>query len=171
MRFSTLLSTLFELDPLATFRLNNGRGAMEVEIKADKQGLRLPSRRKRAGRQGNAKGATGSQEGQATMIHHGLSLFTVAREPVGWKNILAPAAEDGGQGRSSRHSCPGKAARMKIVLSVFGVLLILAGGVWFLQGINILPGSFMTGQTQWAVYGAIAVIAGIGTLVVANRRR
>lgn len=46
LRFGTLLSTLFGLDPLATFRLHDGRGAMEVEIKADKQGLRLPNRRK-----------------------------------------------------------------------------------------------------------------------------
>ncbi len=46
LRFGTLLSTLLDLDPLAAFRLHDGRGAMEVEIKADKQGLRLPSRRK-----------------------------------------------------------------------------------------------------------------------------
>ncbi len=30
---------------------------------------------------------------------------------------------------------------MKIVLNVVGGLCILMGGVWFLQGINILPGS------------------------------
>ena len=44
---------------------------------------------------------------------------------------------------------------MKIVLNVIGVLLILPGIVWFLQGVNVLPGSFMTGQTQWAIYGGI----------------
>jgi hypothetical protein len=60
---------------------------------------------------------------------------------------------------------------MRIVLSIFGILFILAGGVWFLQGINILPGSFMTGQIQWAVYGAIAIVAGVGILVFANRRK
>jgi hypothetical protein len=49
--------------------------------------------------------------------------------------------------------------------------MILMGVVWFLQGINILPGSFMTGQIQWAVYGGIAVAAGIALLLVANRRR
>jgi hypothetical protein len=48
--------------------------------------------------------------------------------------------------------------------------LILAGGVWFLQGINLLPGSFMTGQIEWAIYGGIAIVAGIGLLVFANRR-
>jgi hypothetical protein len=50
-------------------------------------------------------------------------------------------------------------------------LLVLFGGVWFLQGINVLPGSFMTGQIRWAVYGGIAVVAGIVVLVAANRRR
>ncbi len=45
---------------------------------------------------------------------------------------------------------------MRIVLSIIGVLVTLMGVVWFLQGINILPGSFMTGQSQWAIYGAIS---------------
>jgi hypothetical protein len=60
---------------------------------------------------------------------------------------------------------------MRIILSIFGVLFILAGGTWFLQGINVLPGSFMTGQIQWAIYGAIAVVVGVGLLVYANRRK
>ncbi len=60
---------------------------------------------------------------------------------------------------------------MKIVLDILGVLLILGGGVWFLQGINVLPGSFMTGQIQWAINGGIAVVVGIVLLVVANWRR
>jgi len=37
--------------------------------------------------------------------------------------------------------------------------------------IEALPGSFMTGQVRWAVYGGIAVVAGIAILVVVNRRR
>lgn len=44
------------------------------------------------------------------------------------------------------------------------------GSVWFLQGINILPGSFMTGQIRWAVYGAVAVVVGIGLLFAGKRR-
>jgi len=60
---------------------------------------------------------------------------------------------------------------MKIALWFAGVVLILAGGVWFLQGINVLPGSFMTGQIQWAIYGALTAIAGVVALVLANRRR
>ena len=60
---------------------------------------------------------------------------------------------------------------MKIVLSIIGVLIGLMGLVWFLQGVNILPGSVMTGQTQWAIYGAIAIVIGVGLVVFANRRR
>jgi hypothetical protein len=58
---------------------------------------------------------------------------------------------------------------VKITLSILGALLVLFGTIWFLQGINILPGSFMTGQIRWAVYGGIAVVAGIGLLVKAYR--
>jgi hypothetical protein len=42
---------------------------------------------------------------------------------------------------------------------------------WFLQGINVLPGSFMSGQIQWAIYGGIATVIGIGMLVFANKRK
>ena len=45
-RYGTLLSTLYDLDPLATFCAHDGRGAMESGIKDDKQGLDLPKRRK-----------------------------------------------------------------------------------------------------------------------------
>jgi hypothetical protein len=64
-----------------------------------------------------------------------------------------------------------KVAVMRLILNIIGVVLILMGGVWFLQGINILPGSFMTGQLQWAIYGGIALILGVILLVYANRRK
>ena len=60
---------------------------------------------------------------------------------------------------------------MRIVKTIVGGLLALMGVIWFLQGINVLPGSFMTGQTRWAVYGAFAVVVGVGTVFTANRRR
>ena len=60
---------------------------------------------------------------------------------------------------------------MRITLNVAGVLCLLVGCIWILQGINILPGSFMTGQTKWAVYGALVLVAGTGLLIAANRRR
>lgn len=60
---------------------------------------------------------------------------------------------------------------MRVTLVVVGVLLLVIGVIWILQGINVLPGSFMTGQIQWAVYGGVAVVAGLGALYIANRNR
>jgi uncharacterized membrane protein HdeD (DUF308 family) len=60
---------------------------------------------------------------------------------------------------------------MRITLNVSGALFLLVGCVWCLQGINVLPGSFMSGQTKWAIYGALLLIAGIALLIAANRRR
>ena len=59
---------------------------------------------------------------------------------------------------------------MKIVLIIVGVLLILPGIITFLQGINVLPGSYMTGDIHWAFYGGIMIIVGVGLLWFANRR-
>ena len=56
-------------------------------------------------------------------------------------------------------------------MNVVGVLCLLMGCVWFLQGINVLPGSFMTGQTKWAVYGGLIAAIDVGVLIAANRRR
>ena len=57
----------------------------------------------------------------------------------------------------------------KLVLNVAGALAVLMGTIWVLQGMNVLPGSFMSGQVRWAVYGAIAIVLGMLTLRRANR--
>jgi hypothetical protein len=59
---------------------------------------------------------------------------------------------------------------MKLTLSILGLILVIVGGIWVLQGIGVLPGSFMTGQIRWAVYGGIAVAAGAAVLLAARRR-
>lgn len=60
---------------------------------------------------------------------------------------------------------------VKIIVDVLGILAIVAGAIWFLQGINFLPGSPMSGQTQWAINGIIAVVVGVVLLVAANWQR
>ena len=60
---------------------------------------------------------------------------------------------------------------MRFALNVLGILCLLAGCVWILQGINILPGSFMSGQTKWAIYGALMAVVGIALLISGRRRR
>lgn len=59
---------------------------------------------------------------------------------------------------------------MRTVSTIVGVLAILLGCVWILQGINILPGSFMTGDLKWAIFGAILAAAGIAGVIWGRRR-
>jgi hypothetical protein len=60
---------------------------------------------------------------------------------------------------------------MKTFLTIIGIIFILAGGTFFLQGINVLPGSFMTGDPQWAINGGILIVIGLVLLFGANRRK
>jgi hypothetical protein len=60
---------------------------------------------------------------------------------------------------------------MHWVMLVAGIVLDLIGIVWLLQGINLLPGSFMTGQPFWAGAGIVAMIVGMVLVVLAMRRR
>jgi hypothetical protein len=47
--------------------------------------------------------------------------------------------------------------------------MLLIGVIWILQGINILPGSFMTGHIQWAIYGVLLFVVGAGLVWWLNR--
>ena len=60
---------------------------------------------------------------------------------------------------------------MQFLLNFIGGILFLGGLVFFLQGINILPGSFMTGDPQWAVNGAIMMAVALGLFYFTNRRK
>ncbi len=60
---------------------------------------------------------------------------------------------------------------MKALLTVIGTLLLFAGIIFFLQGINVLPGSFMTGDPQWTINGGIMILVGAVLLLCARRWR
>ena len=59
---------------------------------------------------------------------------------------------------------------MKWFLDILGGLLTLVGLVWILQGLNVLPGSFMSGQSLYAVLGLVLAVIGGTLLFLANRR-
>jgi hypothetical protein len=59
----------------------------------------------------------------------------------------------------------------RLALNVFGAFLLVLGVIWILQGINILPGSFMTGDPMWAAAGAVVALGAVSILVVVNARR
>jgi hypothetical protein len=60
---------------------------------------------------------------------------------------------------------------MRRMLMIIGTVLVLLGAVWILQGLNVLPGSFMTGQVFWAGAGLVTLLVGLGLLVAGVRRR
>jgi membrane associated rhomboid family serine protease len=55
---------------------------------------------------------------------------------------------------------------MKVFLIIFGIILVLPGGIWFFQGINFLPGSFMTGDSLWAYIGGGMIAAGLALFIL-----
>jgi hypothetical protein len=64
---------------------------------------------------------------------------------------------------------------MRIVSSLLGLLLVLMGGIWTLQGLNLAWGrmrqSFMESDPHWAVYGVILMVVGICQIVWSNTRQ
>ena len=49
---------------------------------------------------------------------------------------------------------------VNVLKGIFGILLLLLGGLWSLQGLDILPGSIMSGQTMWLVIGIVLILLG-----------
>lgn len=56
------------------------------------------------------------------------------------------------------------AGPMRTLRLVIGALVAVAGGVWLLQGIGVLPGSFMSGDPTWAWIGGGTLAIGLGLL-------
>lgn len=58
---------------------------------------------------------------------------------------------------------------MKSALNSLGIILVIFGCIWILQGFRILPGSFMYGEIRWSIYGAITAVVGAALLIAAKR--
>jgi len=52
---------------------------------------------------------------------------------------------------------------VRLAVRIVAAVALLAGVVFFFQGVGVIVGSFMTGRTEWAVIGA-ALVAGAGAL-------
>ena len=59
----------------------------------------------------------------------------------------------------------------RTVVTVVGVLAILLGLLWVGQGIGLIGGSAMTGDSKWFVIGAILAIVGVLLLLVGRGRK
>ncbi|GAB1641713.1 hypothetical protein [Krasilnikovia sp. MM14-A1259] len=52
-----------------------------------------------------------------------------------------------------------------------GLLAVVLGSVWTLQGLDVLAGSAMSGVTVWAVIGPVVAIGGLVLIVIGLRQR
>lgn len=60
---------------------------------------------------------------------------------------------------------------MRAISSLIGVAMVCLGVIWILQGFDLaFRVGFMVGHKQWAVYGALLALAGIGQIVWTNTR-
>jgi hypothetical protein len=63
----------------------------------------------------------------------------------------------------------------RIISTLLGLVLLLMGGVWTLQGLGLATGrmaqSFMENDRMWVLWGVIAVLVGLGQIVWSNTRQ
>ena len=52
-----------------------------------------------------------------------------------------------------------------------GLLALVLGALWTLQGLDLVGGSAMSGVTMWAIIGPIVAIAGLILIVIGVRKR
>lgn len=57
----------------------------------------------------------------------------------------------------------------RLVLVIVGVVALVVGGVFAGQGLNLIPGSFMTGDRTWLTVGVLIVVVGIVLIVLGLR--
>ena len=56
-----------------------------------------------------------------------------------------------------------------LVRAGIGIVALVVGTVWILQGTMVIRGSGMSGQTTWAILGAVAVVVGLACFAWAAR--
>ena len=59
----------------------------------------------------------------------------------------------------------------RTLLTAIAIFCALTGAIWILQGIGVLPGSFMTGQIVWAAIGSVLLFVSGVLLWAALRPR
>ena len=63
-----------------------------------------------------------------------------------------------------------RSATARTTSVVVGALALLVGLLWIGQGLGYLPGSFMTGASEWFWIGLVVAVVGVVLLVRGLRR-
>ncbi len=56
------------------------------------------------------------------------------------------------------------------VLAAVGVIVTIAGLIWALQGFGVIGGSFMSGDSVWAIIGPVVAAVGLVLTGIGVRR-
>ena len=56
------------------------------------------------------------------------------------------------------------------ILTAVGLVLTIAGVIWALQGFGVVGGSFMSGDSVWAIIGPIVAVIGLVLTAIGIRR-
>ncbi|MBF4761670.1 hypothetical protein ISU07_00905 [Nocardioides islandensis] len=59
----------------------------------------------------------------------------------------------------------------KVTWTIFGIALVVVGGLWTFQGLGYVGGSAMSGQEEWAIIGPAVAGIGVAMVIVATRPR
>lgn len=59
---------------------------------------------------------------------------------------------------------------MKVLWIVVGIIAVVVGVVWTLQGLNVLTGSPMSDETTWAIIGPVVTALGLLAVLFGLRR-
>lgn len=63
---------------------------------------------------------------------------------------------------------------MTLILRILGILALLMGLLWMGQGAGLImwpASSFMLAQRVWIMWGGVLALAGLGLVVLAQRRK
>ncbi|MER9165499.1 hypothetical protein [Mesorhizobium sp. M0715] len=58
---------------------------------------------------------------------------------------------------------------MRLIKNLLALIVLAIGALWSLQGVGVVGGSFMTGQSQWLYIGVVTMLVGLVGLVWTNR--
>ena len=60
---------------------------------------------------------------------------------------------------------------MRLFRYLLALMVLAIGALWSLQGLGVVGGSFMNGQSQWLYIGIVTMLVGLIGLAWASRSR
>ena len=61
--------------------------------------------------------------------------------------------------------------RSKAAAILFGLAVVVVGGIWTFQGLGYIGGSAMSGQEEWSIIGPVVAGLGVALIIVVTRPR